>query len=125
MQFKNLQIILVTFMAFVLLLGCSKKEDLKISSKQEDFTVTLPANPTTGFKWSVLEFDKNLFELKNHQYFSSKVGMLGAGGTMLYTFKLKKQQQMKCPCKSLIKFKYSRPWEPENATIRSITVYID
>ena len=123
MQFKNLRIIFITFLASLLLLGCAKGEKLKISSKQDDFTVTLPANPTTGFKWSLVEFDKNLFELKNHQYFSSKVGVLGAGGSMLYTFKLKKP--MKCPCKSLIKFKYSRPWEPDDAIMRSINVYID
>ena len=123
MQFKNLQLILIIFFSAVLFLGCSKKEKLHISSKQDDFTVHLAANPTTGFQWSLLRYDEKLFELINRHYISSKVGVMGAGGEMLYTFKLKKQA--KYPRKSVLEFKYARSWEPDTATKHQVTVYID
>ena len=63
MLLKNLRVIFTVYIIILLLLGCTKKDQIRISSKQEEFTVSLPANPTTGFQWSITEFDKNIFEI--------------------------------------------------------------
>lgn len=123
MLLKNLQSIFIIIFSVVLFFGCSKTEKLHISMKQDDFTVHLPANPTTGFQWYLLDYDSKLFEVINRQYISSKVGVMGAGGYMLYTFKIKKQE--KYPRKSVLEFKHARSWEPNTASIHKVTVYID
>ena len=67
MWLKNLRLIVLLLISAILFIGCSKKDKLHVSSKQDDFTVHLPANPTTGFQWSVLDYDIKLFELINKQ----------------------------------------------------------
>lgn len=125
LKFKNFcyDFLLCIFMA-ILFLGCAKKDILMVSSKQNDFTITLPANPTTGFKWSIIDYDKNIFELESSRYTASKVGLIGSGGDRVYIFHIK--QLSKYPKFSIIKFKYSRSWEPGNSSVyRDIKVYID
>ncbi len=114
----------ILFIACMLLslIGCASKDKLTISTKQETFTISLPSNPTTGFQWSVISYDKSIFDLINHQYIASKIGVIGAGGTMLFTFKFKKQ--LSYPRVSKIKFKHARSWEPESATYKEIEVFI-
>ena len=104
-------------------MSCRAKDKLTINTKQEDFTVTLQANPTTGFQWTVIAYDKNIFDLINQQYIASKVGVIGAGGNTLFTFKLKKQSTY--PSSSIIKFKYARSWEPESAIFKEVKIRIE
>lgn len=111
-------VILISF----LMTGCEAKEQITINAKQENFTITLPANPTTGFLWSVVDYDKEIFELIKQQYIRSKEGLVGAGGNSLFTFKLKKQSSY--PSSSIIKFKYSRSWEPKSAIDKEIKIII-
>lgn len=119
---NRFKIILFTVLSLFILVSCTKKDTLTISTKQESFIVTLSANPTTGFLWSIIDYDKNIFELINQQYIASKVGLIGAGGNASFTFKIKKQS--KYPSSSIIKFKYSRSWEPNSAISKEIKVLI-
>lgn len=109
-------------LALFLITGCAAKDKITINTKQENFTITLPANPTTGFLWSVVDYDKEIFDLTNQQYITSKVGLVGAGGNSLFTFKLKKL--LSYPSSSIIKFKYSRSWEPKSAMNKEIKIII-
>ncbi|MDF1757201.1 MAG: protease inhibitor I42 family protein [Legionellaceae bacterium] len=105
----------------ILFYGCSV--NVEKDPKKAEYTVSLPANSTTGFQWSIVEYDKSLFELINGQYLTSKIGVIGAGGTMIYTFKLLKQKHY--PKTSKMKFKYARSWEPESAIYKEVTVNIE
>jgi len=109
-------------LALFLITSCAAKDQVTINTKQENFTITLPSNPTTGFLWNVVDYDKDIFELSNQQYITSKVGLVGAGGNSLFTFKLRKQASY--PKSSIIKFKYSRSWEPKSATNKEIKIII-
>lgn len=114
--------ILLLISSLVLPIGCSAKDNLIISAKEEIFTITLPANPTTGFLWSVSDYDKNLFELVEQNYITSNSNLIGAGGNSIFKFKIKKQS--KYPNFSIIKFKYSRSWEAKSAIYKDILVQI-
>ena len=72
----------------------------------EDFTITLPANPTTGYQWQLAEpLNKNMIQFVNSEYFADKTGLAGAGGKQVWRFKA-------CTAgRTDITFKYVRPWE--------------
>lgn len=84
------------------------------------FVVSLPANATTGFQWSLLDYDKERFRFEKDIYTPSKPEMPGAPGEHVFYFSLKKQQI--CPKKTKLCFRYSRAWEQETATYTSVIV---
>ncbi|OGV29733.1 MAG: hypothetical protein A3E88_04090 [Legionellales bacterium RIFCSPHIGHO2_12_FULL_35_11] len=104
------------------LVGCTK-DNVQVTVNNPEFTIYLPSNPTTGFLWTVSDYDKSLFEFVNNQYISSKIGIPGAGGNTLFTFKLIKLTNY--PSNAVIKFKHSRSWEPDTATYKAVTVHIN
>lgn len=66
--------------------------------------VRLPANPTTGYTWSVHHRDWNLIPL-GHWYESSAPGTMGAGGTQVFRFRTNANFRHD------LTFFYERPWE--------------
>lgn len=95
--------------------------NLDVSTNQKSFVINLAANPTTGFQWSVVKFDKNLFTLSNSQYLKSNTKLIGAGGQMRYTFNLNQGQQY--PSKTQVLFKYARSWEPKTGVLKRVNVH--
>lgn len=70
-------------------------------------TVSLPANPTTGYSWRVvcappglLKQIKSSFESSRHRQ-----GMVGVGGRQIWEFRAVARGQ------AALVFSYSRPWE--------------
>ncbi|KTD67360.1 MULTISPECIES: protease inhibitor I42 family protein [Legionella] len=110
----------------LLLLSCSMmasandNSTMDVSVNNPNFVVTLPANPTTGFQWKVVRYDKNLLILSNSAYEGTKTNLIGAGGQMHFTFELKKGKSY--PESTVLVFKYARSWEPKTATIKKIKV---
>lgn len=93
---------------------------MQVNVNNPNFVVTLPSNPTTGFQWQVVNFDKNLLILSNSTYENPKTKLIGAGGQMHFTFALQKGKSY--PESTVIVLKYARPWEPETATVKKIKV---
>lgn len=93
---------------------------LDVLTNSSSFEVMLPANPTTGFQWSVVRFDKNLLILSKSSYERPKTNLIGAGGQMHFIFTLQKKQGY--PASTEIVFKYARSWEPASATVKNVTV---
>lgn len=93
-------------------------EDISINVNKNNpsFTVTLAANPTTGFQWTVEKLDKKLLTLTNSTYQKPASKAIGAGGQMLYTFSLNKGKVY--PKSTQLNFKYARPWEKEDTGIK-------
>ncbi|KTC79271.1 protease inhibitor I42 family protein [Legionella cherrii] len=110
----------------LLLLSCSMMSyandtsTMKVNANNSNFVVTLPANPTTGFQWKVVSFDKNLLILSNSTYEKPKTNLIGAGGQMHFTFELQKGKSY--PASTMIVLKYARSWEPDTATVKKIKV---
>ncbi|HHT0592375.1 TPA: protease inhibitor I42 family protein [Legionella anisa] len=93
---------------------------MNVNVDEPSFVVALPANPTTGFQWSVVRFDKSLLTLRSSTYERPKTELIGAGGQMNFTFGLQKSKSY--PDNTIIVFKYARSWEPDTATLKSIKV---
>ncbi|MFI4919145.1 MAG: protease inhibitor I42 family protein [Legionellales bacterium] len=91
-----------------------------LSANKSGFIVTLAANPTTGYQWSVVQFDKKLLTLSSSHYQKSETHLIGAGGNMLFTFSLRKGKSY--PAKSDMVFKYARSWEPSAGMLKKVKI---
>jgi inhibitor of cysteine peptidase len=94
---------------------------LDASVNENQFTVTLPANPTTGFQWTVENYDKSFLKLVASRYMAPHTQLMGAGGQMSFTFQLIDGRSY--PQNTTILFKYARSWEPETRTMKKVTVH--
>ena len=105
--------------------GCYAADDLpvRIALNQSSFEITLPANPTTGYQWTIKSFDKKLLRLVSSQYLRPKSALVGAGGRMTFRFSLNKTVQR--PTFTLVKLIYARPWEPTKGTMKVLRVNFD
>jgi inhibitor of cysteine peptidase len=72
----------------------------------EEFTIAVPANPTTGYQWKE-SHDASLLNLVGSEYKPSKQakGVVGAGGTQYFKFRALK------PGMTRVDFSYQRPTE--------------
>lgn len=107
-------------MGFSVLSYANNDVVMKVSSKDPSFVVSLAANPTTGYQWSVVKFDKNLLTLSNSIYEKPQTNLIGAGGKMLFIFNLNKGKTY--PAQTKMVFKYARSWEPDSGTIKKVTI---
>jgi len=85
----------------------------------EPFTISLPANPTTGYEWNV-DYDYVLLKQESDQFEEATpvAKRVGAGGTSAFIFLPMK------PGKSTIYFVYKRSWENIVADTRAFHVEI-
>jgi inhibitor of cysteine peptidase len=93
---------------------------LNIDTNQKKFLITLASNPTTGFQWTVINYDQTFLQLTAKQYIAPHTSLMGAGGRMQFGFKLIAGKTY--PTKTTIVFKYSRPWEPEKGILKTVRV---
>jgi inhibitor of cysteine peptidase len=93
---------------------------LKVNPGQDSFVVSLAANPSTGYQWTVLSFDKSLLTLTGSGYQKPNKTLIGAGGTMVFNFALKSKGSY--PTKTIIKFQYGRSWDPDSVKTQNVTV---
>lgn len=95
---------------------------ININTKSSSFIIPLHANATTGYQWSLVSFDKDIFHLISSEYEQSNTQLVGKGGMMVFRFALNKKQTY--PQSSNFIFKYGRSWEPSsNAIPQKVTVH--
>lgn len=92
---------------------------MTIPEQQKQFQITLPANPTTGFQWTIKEFDRQLLRLKKSEYNAPVAKRMGAGGKMVFTFEKIKDTH---PKQTEIVFQYARSWESKDGTLKRVTI---
>ncbi len=116
-----MKLLLSFLLLTVSLVSCANNnQSLNVSVKQSGFVVSLPANPTTGYQWSLVGFDKNILTLSSSHFEKPKTDLIGAGGQMSFTFLLKPSKNY--PDNTKIKFMYARPWEKNSGVTQSVTV---
>ncbi len=95
------------------------KVELIRARVNEPFTISLPANPTTGYEWQV-DYDYVLLKRESDQFeeATSMMKRVGAGGTSVFVFLPMK------PGKSTIYFVYKRSWENIVADTRAFHVEV-
>ncbi|WP_028389042.1 protease inhibitor I42 family protein [Legionella fairfieldensis] len=91
-----------------------------VDPAQPLFQVTLPSNPTTGYQWTVENYDPSLLNLKSSQYIAPQKKLMGAEGNMIFNFALTSGKAY--PTSTTITFKYARPWESGPGTLKTVTV---
>lgn len=84
-------------------------KSILVAKTNPQFTITLASNPTTGYSWHLLNYDKQLITLVNHAYQRPTKDMPGAGGKEVWTFKVKDTGFI-APHASKITLLYARPW---------------
>ena len=93
---------------------------MTVDSNRPTFVVTLPANPTTGYQWTVTNYDKKIFMMIGSKFLGSRTRLMGAGGQMTFTFARVKGKSY--PKSTQLLFTYARSWEPKSATLKKVTV---
>ncbi len=72
----------------------------------QEFTITLESNPSTGYQWQLAKaLDEGIVKLVGTKYKASETGLIGAGGTEVWTFKAVGDGTTE------ISLMYMRPWE--------------
>jgi len=84
--------------------------------------ITLESNPTTGFRWELLEpIDVSLLVLVESRYEPSTnadIGLIGAGGVEVWTF------ETLATGETTISVEYSRPWDDGEITTETFEVTV-
>ena len=83
-----------------------------IAKVGEEFSIPLESNPTTGYQWQLAyELEEGVLELIGSEYAPPASDLVGAGGVEFWSFRCL------APGKTVIAFKYVRPWEAEEAPV--------
>ena len=94
----------------------------QVMLSQNTFAVTLQSNPTTGFQWSVKQYDESLLTLTTSQFIPpSNTHLMGAPGQMMFHFAIKKGAVR--PKNTSIQLVYRRPWESKAGTVKRVTIH--
>jgi inhibitor of cysteine peptidase len=133
----NPRSILRSFMVCALLLvllwmaGCDSSEPRILSksddgsavtlASEQDFSIQLASNPSTGYSWGVLDYDPAVLQLVGEPEYVSEANRqqrVGAGGWEVIRFRSVAAGQTQ------LKLGYRRPWETNVAPIETFTVDI-
>ncbi|MGD9153008.1 MAG: protease inhibitor I42 family protein [Gammaproteobacteria bacterium] len=129
---------IIVFLSIICIPPChaasNKMKNYLITKENPTLTLTLPSNPTTGYSWFLIAYNKALLTLVSHKYTQSSVAKngkqsIGAGGYETWQFKAT-QNALIAPQITYIKLAYVRPWEikanslPKNLKTTMIYVVI-
>lgn len=87
-----------------------KDTTIHVTSIAPVFIIKLKSNPTTGYTWSLHDYDKILLSLVKHQYLAPTSGLIGASGYDQWTFKMN-NAAFTHPQRTSLKLTYARPWD--------------
>ncbi len=115
----------ISMLVVSLIAGCSgavaytDPERVINTTVNQEFTIALDSNPTTGYNWEV-SYDENMLSLEKEEYNpdAKAPGLLGAGGTQYYRFKALKVGATE------ITVTYKRSWKTGYAEQKAFTVDI-
>lgn len=110
------------FLFLYALWGCAARPmTMQVDPHATQFTVSLPANPTTGYQWASTAYDKSCVTLSKQTFLPPKTHLIGAGGVMTFVFVVSKNRS--CLQKTTLSFTYSRPWEKTKGTVQQVLVH--
>lgn len=85
-------------------------QSIMLPSAKSEFSLTLPANPTTGYTWHIASYDDHLVTVTGHKFFPPSSQIVGAGGFDVWTFKVS-PSALVAPHLLKIKMVYGRSWD--------------
>lgn len=78
------------------------------------FEIIQNANATTGYSWTLRQYDKRLLTLVNSSYIPSKSQLAGAGGKMIWVFRATPEAFQQETTETKILLTYARSWAPND-----------
>jgi len=97
------------FLLLFTVTGFSANIAINVDPGQSRFLIALPANPSTGYQWSIKGYDRAVINMIHSEYRAPNQPLIGSGGTMYYTFEVIGTSDL--PATTIITFEYGRPWE--------------
>lgn len=88
-------------------------KQFQLSNQCKTVVFQLPANPTTGYSWTVLDYNQARFKKKKARFESPKSERIGAGGKMLFTFTLREGYGLNKPAVFLLS--YGQAWNKDSS----------
>ena len=85
----------------------------------EKLTITLPGNPTTGYRWELAAVNRRVLAAEADAGFVSDSDRVGAGGKFRFSFTAVQ------PGKSALKLVYRRPWEKGVAPVQTFNLTVN
>jgi inhibitor of cysteine peptidase len=83
-----------------------------------ELTISLPANPSTGYSWVVSSINPALLNQIGDPEFSAESDLIGAAGTMTFHFEATAAGQ------DSLQLNYLRPWE-DTEPLETYTVTVN
>lgn len=118
---KSLLVIILGLFSFAA--QANSEKTIHVPASKKVFEITLSANPSTGFQWSLDNFDHSLLKLQSQRYEAPQTKLVGAPGTSIFTFeRLDEKLSTK---RTKVTLQYGRTWEPSSAMSTTITIVFD
>src|SRR3989338_8045906 len=114
------QLLAVLLVLLSLVAQAKDTKTIHVQSSQKVIEITLPANPSTGYQWSLDNYDHSLLKLQSQRYEASQPKLIGASGISIFTFE--KLDKNSYPKKTAVTLQYGRSWEPSTATQTIIVI---
>ncbi|AYF87904.1 protease inhibitor I42 family protein [Pseudomonas sp. JS3066] len=98
-----------------------QQDDCPLSLSQgQPLVLTLPSNPTTGFRWVVRDAAANVLQSLGPEVYSTPedAGLVGSAGQSTWRFKASQ------PGEGRLRLDYQRPWETDVAPAESFDCQI-
>jgi predicted secreted protein len=84
-------------------------------TRGESFAVQLEENPTTGFGWELLPYDREVVSLRRDEFRAGDAVRAGSGGRHLWVF------EALAPGRGTLRWAYRRSWERQS-TIKEFSL---
>lgn len=105
-----LVLLILIFSAFSCMAQKSNPAEMVKACEGHHFTITIPANPTTGYQWQLARpLNNKMIQFIRSEYIADNTGAVGSGGKEIWTFRALQAGR------SAIALKYARTWEKEAA----------
>lgn len=117
------KIILSVFLMLGLAFACYGQVDqtLTLAPTTQQFTITLPANPTTGYSWALIAYDNNHIKVVSHTFAAPSAQLPGAPGQDIWVFQVMPGAANVAPLS--LQFRYARPWDvQDNPSFKTISI---
>lgn len=91
------------------------------SLDQKSIQFELPSNPTTGYRWQILNYDHDKLLFVKTEYQAKKPILIGSGGVEKFYFKKKINKAFQ----TQISLQYARSWENKPVEIQIVKISIN
>lgn len=98
-------------------------KSISVDASCSRFEVKLPANPSTGFLWTLDSYDTERFTYLETEYIAAPTTRMGTSGTRIFYFKPK--EGINCPESTTLRFLYGRSWESDSNSSTEVIVHFD